>query len=111
MAQEGLVLTEAQLAALEKAKSEKESHGEFESECPAARRQGKLHRGFSEALSSLMWARLIILRYPAIEVGLPQLGDRPVQGFAERHAIELVKHRFVEPLANTICLRALRFGA
>ena len=33
-AQEGLVLTESQLAALEKAKSEKEAHGEFESECP-----------------------------------------------------------------------------
>ena len=32
--QEGLVLTESQLAALEKAKSEKEAHGEFESECP-----------------------------------------------------------------------------
>ena len=28
------MLTESQLVALEKAKSEKEAHGEFESECP-----------------------------------------------------------------------------
>jgi len=34
MAQERLILTEAQLAALEKAKQEKEAHGEFESEHP-----------------------------------------------------------------------------
>src|SRR5262249_60609965 len=33
-AQDGLLLTEAQLAALEKAKTEKEAHGEFESEHP-----------------------------------------------------------------------------
>jgi len=41
-AQEGLV-TEARVAALEKAKLDKEAHGEFESECPAlAEQAGKL---------------------------------------------------------------------
>ena len=30
----GLILTEAQVAALEKAKADKEAHGEFVSECP-----------------------------------------------------------------------------
>jgi transposase InsO family protein len=34
VAQDGMVLTESQLSALEKAKQEKEARGEFESECP-----------------------------------------------------------------------------
>jgi hypothetical protein len=37
VAQDGAILTESQLAALEKAKSEKEAHGEFQSEHPGYR--------------------------------------------------------------------------
>lgn len=34
LAQDGILMTEAQLAAMEKAKADKEAHGEFDSECP-----------------------------------------------------------------------------
>ena len=41
VAQDGVILTEAQLAALEKAKSEKEAHGEFERWCNGPRLRRK----------------------------------------------------------------------
>jgi hypothetical protein len=43
-AQEGLVLAEAQVLALEKATADKEAHGEFESECPRASPRLKVSR-------------------------------------------------------------------
>jgi hypothetical protein len=41
VAQDGVILTEAQLAALEKAKAEKEAHGEFERWCNGPRLRPK----------------------------------------------------------------------
>ena len=63
MAQERLILTEAQLAALEKAKTEKEAHGEFESEHPGyLRRPGHLlcrqHEGGWTHLSADLYRHL-----------------------------------------------------
>jgi hypothetical protein len=65
-----------------------------------------LHWGFAKAPASLMWALLIILADPQIEISL-QLVDRTIHLFAERDTVELVEHDFVEALADAVGLRAL----
>ena len=68
-----------------------------------------LHGGFPEAVAALMSSGLVVLIDPEIEIGL-KLSDGVVDLFAESDAIELVEQGLVEPLDNTIRLRAFRFG-
>jgi hypothetical protein len=59
VAQDGILLTEAQIAALEKAKTDKEAHGEFESECPGyCVRPGHLLRRHAEGCGAGLSADL-----------------------------------------------------
>ena len=53
-----------------------------------------------------MWSDLIVFAEPNIKFGL-QFVDRTIHLFAERDAVELVQHGFVEAFANAIGLRAL----
>src|SRR5215210_3669349 len=71
--------------------------------CPwrSGRRQGRFAWGLAEAPSALVRPVLIVAPDPAIEVGL-QLGDRAVDPLSERHAVELVQHRLVEALDDSI---------
>lgn len=100
-AQDGLVLTEAQLAALEKAKSEKEAHGEFESEHPGycgaqdtfyvgnLKGVGRIYQQtFVDTYAKVAFAKLYDRKTPLTAADL--LNDR-VLPFFDSHDVKLLR--------------------
>uniref|UniRef100_A0A0S4U0B0 Integrase family protein n=1 Tax=Ralstonia solanacearum TaxID=305 RepID=A0A0S4U0B0_RALSL len=100
-AQEGRVLTESQLVALERAKLEKEAHGEFESECPGycgaqdtfyvgtLKGVGRVYQQtFVDTYSKVAFAKLYDRKTPLPAADL--LNDR-VLPFFDSHDIPLLR--------------------
>lgn len=52
----------------------------------------------------------VVLLHPRIQVGLEFL-QRSIDLLSERHAVQLVQHRFVEPFTDPVGLRMPRLGA
>ena len=101
VAQEGRILTEAQVAALEKATADKEAHGEFESECPGycgaqdtfyvgtLKGVGRIYQQtFIDTYSKVGFAKLYERKTPLTAADL--LNDR-VLPFFEEHGIPLCR--------------------
>jgi transposase InsO family protein len=99
VAQEGRILTEAQVAALEKATADKEAHGEFESECPGycgaqdtfyvgtLKGVGRIYQQtFIDTYCKVAFAKLYDRKTPLTAADL--LNDR-VLPFYEAHGIPL----------------------